>query len=61
MNSIACYYKSIEKNYDLTKKYYLMAIEKGNIQSIQKKWGPFIIIILQYMHIYKLNISLFIN
>ena len=35
LNSTEClyygyYYMNIEKNYDLVKKYYLMAIEKGN-------------------------------
>lgn len=30
------YYKNIEKNYDEMKKYYLMAIENGNSDSIFK-------------------------
>ena len=29
MNNLACYYKNIEKDYDMMKKYYLMAIDKG--------------------------------
>ena len=30
MNNLGHYYESIEKNYDEAKKYYMMAIEKGN-------------------------------
>ena len=30
MSELALYYKEIEKNYELMKKYYLMAIEKEN-------------------------------
>jgi hypothetical protein len=33
MNNLGYYYENIEKNYDLAKKYYLMAIDKGNLAS----------------------------
>ena len=34
MNSLAIYYEIVEKNYDLMKKYYLMAAEKGHTHAI---------------------------
>jgi TPR repeat protein len=34
MNNLAVYYDNVEKNYDQSKKYYLMAIDKGNDEAI---------------------------
>jgi TPR repeat protein len=34
MNNLAFYYEHGEKNYELAKKYYLMAIDKGNTSAI---------------------------
>ena len=34
MNYLGLYYKKIEKNYDLMKRYYLMAIDKGNLKAM---------------------------
>ena len=34
MNNLGVYYEVVEENYDEAKKYYHMAIEKGNINSL---------------------------